>query len=296
VPTRLLLDGPSLVYRAFYAVPKDIKDKKGRSVNAARGFLDMLATMITVWKPDDLIVALDADWRPAFRVEAYAGYKSERPEDPEELPWQFDLIDELLQAFGIAQASVEGLEADDTIATLVQNLPENQKVYIVSGDRDLLALVRDPNVRLLFPVKGVREMADFDEAGVEAKYGVPPRLYPDFATLRGDGSDGLPGVPGIGPVRAVKLLKEFGSIDGLMERLDELPIKQRLVFKESRGYLEAMKTVVGLVRDADVELTEAGPPDVDLTRKLGERYNLRGPVERLLLSLGVPVATGEEPA
>jgi 5'-3' exonuclease len=291
-----LLDGPSLVYRAFYAVPKEIKDKKGRSVNAARGFLDMLATMINVWKPDDLVVALDADWRPEFRVEAYSGYKSERAEDPDELPWQFDLIDELLEGFGIAQASVEGLEADDTIATLVEGVGGDQKVYIVSGDRDMLALVRDPNVRLLFPVKGVREMMDFDEAAVEAKYGIPPRLYPDFATLRGDSSDGLPGVPGIGPVRAVKLLKEFGSIDGLMARLDELPLKQRLVFKDSAAYLEKMKTVVGLVRDADVELTEAGPPDVEGVRAIAERHNVRGPAERLLLSLGVPVGTTEEPA
>jgi 5'-3' exonuclease len=283
------------VYRAFYAVPKDIKNRKGQSVNAARGFLDMLAALITEWKPDDLVVALDADWRPAFRVDAYAGYKSERAEDPDELPWQFDLIDELLQAFGIAQASVEGLEADDTIATLVQDLPKDQKVYIVSGDRDLLALVRDPNIRLLFPVKGVRVMTDFDEAAVEAKYGVPPSLYPDFATLRGDSSDGLPGVPGIGPVRAVKLLKEFGSIDGLMERLDELPLKQRLVFKDSRGYLDKMKTVVGLVKDADVDLTESGPPDVEAARALAERHNVRGPAERLLLALGVPVGTIEEP-
>jgi 5'-3' exonuclease len=295
VRKQLLLDGPSLVYRAFFSVPKDIKDKQGRSVNAARGFLDMLATMITERKPDELIVALDADWRPAFRVEAYAGYKSERPEDPPELPWQFDLLDELLRAFGIAQASVEGLEADDTIATLVENVPDDQRVYIVSGDRDMLALVKDPNIRLLFPVKGVRLMTDFDEAGVEAKYGVPPRLYPDFATLRGDSSDGLPGVAGIGPVRAVKLLKDFGSIDGIMERLDELPLKQRLVFKESRDYLDAMKTVVGLVRDADVELTEAGPPDPDAVRALTEKHNLRGPGERLLLALGVPVAMAEEP-
>ena len=285
MPTQLLLDGPSLVYRAFFALPTTMTDDRGRSINAVRGFMDMITLMLNERRPDELVVALDADWRPAFRVAAYDGYKSERPEDPPELPWQFDLLDEVLTAAGIAQASVEGLEADDAIATLVERAPEDRMTYIVSGDRDLLALIRDPNVRLLFPVKGVREMADMDEAAVEAKYGIPPRLYPEFAMMRGDPSDGLPGVAGIGPVRAAKLLQQYGSLDGVLEHVDELPKRQAFAFNEARGYLEKMRTVVTLVRDADVDLSDARPPDESSLRGLGEKHNLGSSVGRLLQAL-----------
>jgi 5'-3' exonuclease len=231
------------------------------------------------------VVALDADWRPAFRVAAYEGYKSERPDDPPELPWQFELLDEVLTAAGISQASVEGLEADDAIATLVERAPADRMTYIVSGDRDMIALVKDPTVRLLFPVKGVREMTDMDEAAVEAKYGIPPRLYPEFAMMRGDPSDGLPGVAGIGQVRAAKLLQQYGSLDGVLEHVDELPKRQAYAFNEAREYLETMRTVVLLVRDADVDLSEPRPPDETALRTLGEKHNLGSSVGRLLQAL-----------
>jgi 5'-3' exonuclease len=282
----LYLDAPSLVYRAFFALPKSMVDAEGRSVNAVRGFMDMLATLLVERKPDGVVCAFDLDWRPAFRVAAYPGYKSERPDDPPELPWQFELLDEVLDAAGVPRAGADGLEADDVLATMVEELPSGRHVSLVTGDRDLLCLVRDDRVKLLFPVKGVKEMTEFDEAAVEAKYGIPPRLYAEFATLRGDPSDGLPGVAGIGPVRATKLLCEYGSIDAIFESRNALPDKQRAAFEAAADYLSSMRTVVGLVRDADVTCTEAHPPDLALMETLSERHNLGGSATRLLAALG----------
>ncbi|MGI8707997.1 MAG: 5'-3' exonuclease [Actinomycetota bacterium] len=278
---RMYLDAPSLVYRAFFALPKTIRDPQGRSVNAVRGFMEMTTRLLTDRRPREVVAVFDADWRPAFRVEAYAGYKSERQEDPPELPRQFDVLAEVLDTAGIVRAEAAGLEADDVLATLVARKPPEEQAAIVSGDRDLLALVRDPDIVLLFPVKGVSELTVFDESAVEEKYGVPPSLYPQFAILRGDSSDGLPGVAGIGPVRGVKLLREFGSVDAILENLATLPPKQALAFDQARDYLEAMKTVVGLVPDAEVEMTEAHQPNDDALHELGEIHGLKSSSARL---------------
>lgn len=283
---RLYVDAPSLVYRAFFAVPKTITDAEGRSVNAARGFMDMVAWLVQEHGPGAVVAVFDADWRPAFRVAAYAGYKAERPEDPVELPWQFQLLAEVLDAAGIPRAEAHGFEADDAIATLVGHKRHEEVGAIVTGDRDLLALVRDPDVKLLYPVKGVRDLAVFDEAQVEQRYGVPPRLYADFAMLRGDPSDGLPGVAGVGPVRAARLLREFGSVQGILAHLDRLPARQAAAFGAADEYLRAMQVVVPLRRDVDVVATDGGDPDARAMRALAERHNLGGPTERLLGALG----------
>ncbi|MDQ3752706.1 MAG: 5'-3' exonuclease, partial [Actinomycetota bacterium] len=273
-PTRLLLDAPTLVYRAFFALPTKVTDSKGRPVNAVRGFLDMTARLIRDHPEGEIVAVFDADWRPKFRVDAYPGYKAERPEDPPELPPQFDVITEVLDAAGVKRAEAPGLEADDAIATLVAQLGQGDRASVVTGDRDLLALVRDPHVELLFPVKGLSDPTRFDEAAVEAKYGIRPALYPDFATLRGDSSDGLPGVEGVGPVRAAKLLNQWESIDGILEHLEELPPKQAQAFEKARDYLEAMKTVVRLVYDADLDQTEAASPDEATIRALADEHGL----------------------
>lgn len=278
---RMYLDAPSLVYRAFFALPKTIRDPQGRSVNAVRGFMEMTTRLLTDRRPGELVAVFDADWRPAFRVEAYPGYKSERQEDPPELPRQFDVLAEVLDAAGIVRAEAAGLEADDVLATLVERKSPEERAAIVSGDRDLLALVRDPDIVLLFPVKGVSELTVFDEAAVEEKYGIPPSLYSEFAILRGDSSDGLPGVAGIGPVRAAKLLREFGSVDAIVENLGTLPPKQGLAFDQARDYLEAMKTVVRLVPDAAIESTKQHLPDEDALKELGEKNGLGSSSARL---------------
>jgi 5'-3' exonuclease len=281
-----LLDAPSLVYRAFFAWPTSITDPQGRPVNAVRGFLDMTARLFTDRGPDELVAVFDSNFRPDFRVAAYPDYKAARPEDPPELPPQFDVLATVLDAAGIRRAESPGLEADDTIATMITNASRGQRCLIVTHDRDLLALVRDPGVVLLFTIKGVTEIQEFDEAAVVDKYGIPPALYADFATLRGDPSDGLPGVSGIGPVRAAKLLNEYGSIDGILANLDALPPRQAEAFRNAADYLDAMKTVVTLLRDAEVEATTARPPDEARLRELIAQHGLGGSGTRLLEALG----------
>lgn len=283
--TTFFIDAPSLVYRAFFALPKTLTDEHGTSINAVRGFMDMVTTLILQRRPDEVVSAFDADWRPQFRVDAYPGYKADRPEDPPELPPQFEIIAEVLDAAGMARAETPGLEADDVIATFVSKLSGSGRGVVVTGDRDLLCLVRDPYVKVLFPVKGTKQMAELDEAAVEAKYGIPPRLYTEFAMLRGDNSDGLPGVPGIGPKTAVTLLAKFGSIDGIYRNLGALPDRHREAFEASFDYLVAMEKVVELVEDADVVATEPHDPDEGRLRELGEEHNLGSSVGRLLQAL-----------
>lgn len=286
-PTRLLLDAPSLVYRAFFALPVTVTDRSGHPVNAVRGFLDMTARLVTDRRGGEIVAVFDADWRPKFRVDAYPDYKAQRPDDPPELPPQFDVIAKVLDAAGVKRVEAPGLEADDAIATLVARLDDADRVSVVTGDRDLLALVRDPQVDLLFPVKGLNDPTRFDEAAVEAKYGVPPGLYPAFATLRGDTSDGLPGVAGIGPVRAAKLLGEWGSIDGILQHLETLPRKQAGAFDDARDYLKAMKTVVSFVTDAMLEATPGGEPDEGRVRALADEHGLGSSAARFLRALSV---------
>ncbi|MBA2272921.1 MAG: 5'-3' exonuclease [Actinobacteria bacterium] len=284
-PTRLLLDAPSLVYRAFFALPTTVTDPQGRPVNAVRGFLDMTARLVTDRSGAEVVAVFDADWRPKVRVDAYPGYKAQRPDDPPELPPQFGVIAEVLDAAGVKRVEAPGLEADDAIATLVARLEDGARASVVTGDRDLLGLVKDPQVDLLFPVKGLSDPTRFDEAAVEAKYGVRPSLYPAFATLRGDSSDGLPGVAGIGPVRAAKLLNEWGSIDGILDHLEALPPKQAEAFAEARDYLETMKMVVPLVVDAELEQTQGGAPDEERVRSLAEEHGLGSSSARFLRAL-----------
>jgi 5'-3' exonuclease len=283
--SRLLIDGPSLIYRAFFAVPKTITDPHGQPVNAVRGFLDMIGQLTNDHHPDEVIAVVDADWRPAFRVAAYPGFKANRAAEPEELTPQFELIDLALDAAGIARAEAAGLEADDVIATLSAQTSGDDRDAIVTGDRDLLSLVRDPNVRLLFTVKGVRELKVFDEQEVRNIYGIPPEEYADFATLRGDPSDELPGVRGIGPKIAADLLVRFGSLDNLMDNLDSVPAQLRSRLRSSVDYLEAMKIVVPLIKDADVTLTEPHPPDRDRLTAMAKERNLTGAITRLLSAI-----------
>jgi 5'-3' exonuclease len=279
------LDAPSLFYRAFFALPTTITALDGRPVNAVRGFMEMTTRIIIDHRPDEIVAVFDSDYRPTFRVEAYPGYKIDRPDDPPELPAQFPMVAEVLDAAGIPRAEAEGLEADDAIATLVADATPDASAIVVSGDRDLLSLVRDGAVKVLFPLRGTKEMREFDEAAVQAAYGVPPRLYAQFAILRGDPSDGLPGIAGIGPKRAAALLERHGSIEGVVANLGDLPPRQRAAFESAGDYLEAMKTVVGLVEDADVRIDGGGHLDDDLMEELVTRYNLGSSGARLLQAL-----------
>jgi 5'-3' exonuclease len=281
----LHLDTSALVYRAFFSLPKTLTDPEGRPINAVRGFLEMVTRLTLDRRPSRIIAAFDDDWRPAYRVEAYAGYKADRPEDPPELPRQFHVLREVLDAVGMPVVIAKGLEADDVLATLAAGASDKDRYLVITGDRDLVALVRDPQVAVVFPVRGLSEVAVFDEAAVIEKYGIPAGLYQDFATMRGDPSDGLPGVAGIGPVRAAKLLNEFGSLDGILGNLDSLPPKQKEAFESARDYLEAMKTVVPMVVDAKIEMSEGHEPDRELIEELVEVHGLGSSPVRLAQAL-----------
>lgn len=281
----MYLDASSLAYRAFFSVPTTIVDADGQPVNAVRGFMDMTSILKTTYSPDEVVAVFDNDWRPDFRVEAYDGYKAERNEEPDELTPQFDLLAEVLDLAGISRAEGEGYEADDVLATYAQQVTGKDRALIVTGDRDLLCLVRDPHVKLLFPLKGVREMTIFDEAMVEEKYGVPAARYSEFAMLRGDPSDELPGVKGVGPKTAVKLLAEHGSIEGIYAALDSLTPRLRAAFEEARDYLKAMEDVVPPRTDVELIETQGTEPDADGLMEFATKHNLDGPATRLLAAL-----------
>jgi 5'-3' exonuclease len=221
-PDWLLIDGSSLIFRAFYGVPDSVLAPDGRLVNAVRGFLDILARLVLARRPARVAVASDEDWRPAHRVSLIPSYKAHRVAEPvpPRLEPQMPLVEAVLEALGVDFVGAERLEAEDVIASWVAQL-EGARIEIVSGDRDLFALIRDPLVRVLYPEKG--GMAEVDEAEVTRRYGIPGRLYADFAILRGDPSDGLPGLPGVGAKTAAQLVARYGGVEGLLEsgRLSE---------------------------------------------------------------------------
>lgn len=278
----MLLDTSSLMYRAFFALPQTITDAEGRPVNAVHGYLDMTARLLTTHKPQQLTHVLDDEIRPAERVQTYPSYKLERPPDPEALPPQFDLLSRVLTALGAETASAPGWEADDAIGTLCARAGQSDTVEVVTGDRDLLALVRDasPEVHVLFTVKGVSELTSFDEAAVAAKYGVPPSRYTEFAMLRGDPSDGLPGVPGVGEKTAARLVGAYPSLAALLESLDSHPPRLSERLEAARDYLEKMLLVVPVRTNVPVEVHTAKRDDAYLT-ELSERGGLGGPLRRL---------------
>ncbi len=278
----LLLDLSSLAYRAFFALPATIGSPDGRPINAVHGYLDMTARLIRERDPGVVVHCIDHDWRPADRVAAYAGYKSERPPDPDALPPQFEVLDAVLAAFGAVRCHAVGWEADDVIGTLTAVAPSGARLDVVTGDRDLLQLVSDvdPIVRVLFTVRGVSELAVFDEAGVTEKYGIPPSRYVDFATLRGDPSDGLPGVRGVGEKTARELVGRYASLDALVEAAGvQTPALARRL-REAGEYLAAMREVVPVKRDREL-VTEIAERDDDLLDGLAEEHGLAGPVRRL---------------
>ncbi|PSK26837.1 DNA polymerase I [Nocardia seriolae] len=221
-PTLLLLDGHSLAYRAFFALPaENFKTHGGQTTNAVYGFTAMLINLLRDEKPTHVAAAFDVS-RKTFRTEAYPEYKANRSTTPDEFKGQVETTQEVLGALGIPVMAIDGFEADDVIATLTtQAVPEGFKVLIVTGDRDSLQLVNE-NVTVLYPKKGVSELTRFTPAAVEEKYGLTPQQYPDFAALRGDPSDNLPGIPGVGEKTAAKWVREYGDLATLVDQVDKV--------------------------------------------------------------------------
>ncbi|WP_327591109.1 5'-3' exonuclease [Nonomuraea sp. NBC_00507] len=296
----MVLDTPSLYFRAFYGIPESIMAPDGSPVNAVRGLIDMIATLVRKHSPAELAATMDADWRPAFRVAAIPTYKAHRVAHgntevvPDALVPQIAVIQEVLDALGIARLESAGYEADDVIGTLTHR--SGGAVDIVTGDRDLFQLVDDARpVRVLYTARGIRNLQIVDEAFVTAKYGVPGRAYADFATLRGDPSDGLPGVSGVGEKTAAALITRFGSLEALLEALDAgvtdgFPAGSRTRLATARDYLSAAPAVVKVAHDAPLPAADlalpAKPRDPEALVRLADRYGLDGPLNRLLDVLG----------
>ncbi|WHX21625.1 DNA polymerase I [Streptomyces malaysiensis subsp. malaysiensis] len=259
-PRLLLLDGHSLAYRAFFALPaENFSTTTGQTTNAIYGFTSMLANTLRDERPTHLAVAFDVS-RKTWRSEQFTEYKANRSKSPDEFKGQVELIGELLDAMKITRFAIDGFEADDVIATLATQAEEQGfEVLIVTGDRDSFQLITE-HVTVLYPTKGVSELTRFTPEKVQEKYGLTPSQYPDFAALRGDPSDNLPGIPGVGEKTAAKWINQFGSFKELVERVDEVKGK---VGEKLRDHLEAVKLnrqLTELVRD--VELT-AGPEGLE---------------------------------
>ena len=288
----LLLDTASLGYRAFFALPETITGSHGRAVNAVHGYLDMTATLYRERGGDGAALehCLDDDWRPTGRVEAYPDYKVDRPPDPEALPEQFETLRALLAAAGETLTWSPGWEADDAIAARCGQVGDGDRVDIVTGDRDLLQLVRDRSdagaaIRVLYTVRGVSELAVFDEAAVAAKHKVPPQRYADYAMLRGDPSDGLPGVRGVGEKTAATLVAEHPSIPALLDASDRLSPALARNVAAAQEYLEAMTRVVPLHGDVPLERHEHQLDEARLD-ELAAEHGVANPVKRLRAARG----------
>ena len=220
----LILDGHSMAFRAFYALPvENFSTSAGQPTNAIYGFASMLINLIRDEKPTHIATAFDVS-RKTFRSEKFPEYKANRAATPEEFRSQVSYINELLDAFAIPHFELEGFEADDVIATFVKHFSDEAEIYICSGDRDSFQLVSD-QVTVLYPKKGVTELARMTPSAVLEKYGLTPKQYPDFAALRGDPSDNLPSIPGVGEKTATKWIQEFGSLSELIAKVDTVPGK-----------------------------------------------------------------------
>lgn len=323
----LLLDSASLYFRAFYGVPDQRASPDEHPTNALRGFLDMIATLVTAHQPTHLVACWDNDWRPQFRVDLIPSYKAHRvgepiapapraagdvpdqahpasadtaiEEIPDDLSPQVPLIADALAALGIARLGADGFEADDVIGTLVERHRGTMAIDVVTGDRDLLQLIDDANsVRVLYTGKGgVREPDQGTESYLQEKYSVPNgAAYLDMSILRGDTSDGLPGVKGIGDKTAAQLIAAYGSLAGLRQAVADgdpaIKGARRTNLEAAADYLDVAPRVVRVAPDAPVADVDVALPtkvaDARLMSELASTYGITNPINRLLTALQIP--------
>ncbi len=302
--TYLLVDGNSLTYRAFFALPTDMATASGQVTNAVFGFTSMLAYVIKDQQPDGILVAFDRP-EPTFRHEAEPEYKAQREAAPDILRQQMGLVREVLDALGITTIDLAGWEADDLIATAVDAVVAGgDEVIIVTGDRDSYQLVDDEDgVRVLYNKRGVSDYALYDEAGIEEKTGVRPDMYVQYAALRGDTSDNLPGVPGVGEKTAAKLINKYGGLDGIFGHVDEQTPKLRESLAAHEERVRKNFELMQLRHDApmgDLDVAALGvTPNADELKRLFEFLEFRTLGDRLTEALGamgsaVELGAGEE--
>ncbi|MSV67192.1 MAG: DNA polymerase I, partial [Actinobacteria bacterium] len=257
----MVLDGNSLAYRAFFALPTDMATASGQVTNSVYGFCTMLLSLLKEQKPEGVIVVFDRK-EPTFRHLAAPEYKAQREAQPDILYQQMDIIKEVLAAMGIAAIDAAGFEGDDLIATVATMAERDQHdLLIVTGDRDSYQLVKDPHIRVLYNKRGVSDYALYNELGIFEKTGVTPEQYPDYAALRGDSSDNLDGVPGVGEKTAAKLINKYKSLAAVFDAADEQTPKLRQSLHENRERVIRNADLMILRRDAPVaiELSETQP-------------------------------------
>ncbi len=298
--TLMLLDSGSLWYRAYYGMPDTLVAPNGTPVNAIRGFLDMTARLISIYNPDRIVVCIDGDWRPTWRVELFPEYKANRLEDedsdeeaePDTLTPQIPILLDLLDEFCLPMVGVDDFEADDVMATYADTHPG--PVRIVTGDRDLFQLVDDSrDIKVAYLAKGISAHDLVDLAFIADKYSIPGDRYALFATYRGDPSDGLPGVKGIGEKGAALIATHFATVEesiAAAERADErLPAALAKKIIAGIDYLKIAPTVVNCARNVPLPAIEIAlpqaPKDLSKIYQMKDEYALGASVDRLISAL-----------
>ena len=297
--TLMLLDSASLWYRAYYGMPDTLLSPSGLPVNAIRGYLDMTARLVSIYKPNRLVACIEGDWRPSWRVDIFPAYKanrlevgSEEEEEPETLTPQIPILLDLIDAFGIPMVGVDDYEADDVMATFVTN--EKGPIRVVTGDRDLFQLVDDKrDVKVVYLARGISNHDLVDIDWVAQKYGIPGDRYALFAMFRGDPSDGLPGVRGIGEKGAALIANNFATVDAAIEgaRNAHTALTPALAKKIVEGieYLKIAPTLVNCARDVSLPSMTLDmpkkPDDLSTIYAMKEEYGLGASVDRLIAAL-----------
>ncbi|HEY4896380.1 MAG TPA: 5'-3' exonuclease H3TH domain-containing protein, partial [Solirubrobacteraceae bacterium] len=280
-----LIDGPSLVYRAFFALPESIATSTGVPTNAIFGFASMLVKIVTEHGVCPTVVAWDAG--TSGRNEMFADYKAQRRSRPDLLKQQWPAMEPLVEAFGYRNVRVEGYEADDVIASLVERALRADPpvpVTIVTGDRDIFQLIdKDGLVRVMATARGITDTKIYDRRAVIDRYGIPPELIPDFYGLKGDTSDNIPGVPGIGDKTASELLQSFGTLEEVLAHIDEVKGAKRkenlIAHAEDARVSKRLATVQRDVAvDFDISVEAAREPDRSRVREVFREYELRDPL------------------
>ncbi|CAB4565388.1 MAG: flap endonuclease [Actinobacteria bacterium] len=297
--TLMLLDSASLWYRAYYGMPDTLLSPSGLPVNAIRGYLDMTARLVSIYKPNRLVACIEGDWRPSWRVDIFPAYKanrlevgSEEEEEPETLTPQIPILLDLIDAFGIPMVGVDDYEADDVMATFATN--EKGPIRVVTGDRDLFQLVDDKrDIKVVYLARGISNHDLVDIDWVAQKYGIPGDRYALFAMFRGDPSDGLPGVKGIGEKGAALIANNFATVDeaiaGAKKAHDALSPSLAKKIIEGVDYLKIAPTLVNCARDVSLPAMSLDvpkkPEDLSTIYAMKEEYGLGASVDRLIAAL-----------
>jgi len=297
--TLMLLDSASLWYRAYYGMPDTLLSPEGEPVNAIRGYLDMVARLITIYQPNRIVACIEGDWRPTWRTDLFPGYKANRVDDsgeeeePDTLGPQIPILLDVLEEFGFPVIGVDDYEADDVMATIAVSQPGPTR--IVTGDRDLFQLVNDKKkIAVVYLAKGITNHDLVDLKYIENKYGIPGDRYALFAMIRGDASDGLPGVRGIGEKGAAIIANNFTSIEDALAAAfrddDRLTPALRKKLIEGESYIEIAPTLVHCALDVPIPKIDmkkpAKPQSLDSLYELQKRYGLGASIDRMISALG----------